>query len=193
MAYYAEEDKRKMYFYINNSLIRYYNTINIPILTMDIVGEGHKILDLANTKYVNNDPSSIVIVTEQGNQYLVSNDVEYIDSFIRNEKRNITVWFSCPELNIRFEVQNKTLLYCTACFYYLSGLAEFDEIKENNTLTQSGIMLIKSTRIGVIGVKKRYYEARYNRLSSPLDPNYTDFTPIVFELKVNKKTIPITK
>ena len=41
---------------------------------MDFVSERYNILELSSTKYINNDPESIVIVTEQGKQYLVSNE-----------------------------------------------------------------------------------------------------------------------
>jgi hypothetical protein len=46
---------------------------------MDVVNERYKIVESSNTKYVNNDPESIIIATEHGKQYLVSDKVEYED------------------------------------------------------------------------------------------------------------------
>jgi hypothetical protein len=75
--YYAERDDFRTYFYIKNNLLRYYNSISKPIFKMDIVNEKYEMFDLRSTKYINRDPNSIVIETEQGKKYLVSNDLEY--------------------------------------------------------------------------------------------------------------------
>ena len=77
--YYAKKDEYKTYFYFKNNLFKYYNTIKEPVFVMDFVSERYNILELSSTKYINNDLESIVIVTEQGKQYLVSNEVEYED------------------------------------------------------------------------------------------------------------------
>jgi len=75
--YYVEKDKKRTYFYITNSLIRYYNSNSRPVFAIDIVSGKYKMIDLINTKYINKDPESIVVVTEQERQYFISNNLEY--------------------------------------------------------------------------------------------------------------------
>ncbi len=75
--YYSEKGEYTTYFYIENNLFKYYNGTKKPIFMMEVVNERYKLLELSSQKYVNNDPESIVIVTEKGKQYLVSNEVEY--------------------------------------------------------------------------------------------------------------------
>ena len=75
--YYAEKDNRRTYFYIKSNLLKYYNAVSRPIFKLDIVNEKYEMFDLRNIKYVNRDPKSIVIVTEQGKKYLVSDNLEY--------------------------------------------------------------------------------------------------------------------
>jgi len=72
--YYAKKDEYKTYFYFKNNLFKYYNTIKEPVFVMNFVSERYNILELSSTKYINNDPESMVIVTEQGKQYLFSNE-----------------------------------------------------------------------------------------------------------------------
>jgi len=74
--YYVEKDKKRSYFYITNNLIRYYNSNSRPVFAIDIVSGKHKMIDLINTKYINKDPESIVVVTEQGRQYFISNNAD---------------------------------------------------------------------------------------------------------------------
>ena len=75
--YYVENDNLRTYFYIKNNLVKYYSSISTPIFKMDIVDEKYEMFDLRNIKYINRDPNSIVIETEQGKKYLVSSDLEY--------------------------------------------------------------------------------------------------------------------
>lgn len=75
--FYAEKDNHRTYFYIKNDLLKYYNSVSRPIFKIDIVNEKYEIFDLRHTKYINRDPKSIVIVTEQGKKYLVSDNLEY--------------------------------------------------------------------------------------------------------------------
>jgi hypothetical protein len=77
--YYVEKDKKRTYFYITNNLIRYYNSNSRPVFAIDIVSGKYKMIDLINTKYINKDPESIVVVTEQERQYFISNNLEYND------------------------------------------------------------------------------------------------------------------
>jgi len=74
--YCAEKGEHRTCFYSKNNLLRYYNGLDKPVFTLDVIDGSHKILDLRNTQYINKDPESIVLVTEQGKQYLVSNKVE---------------------------------------------------------------------------------------------------------------------
>ena len=75
--YYAEKDSHRTYFYFKNDLLKYYNSVSRPTLKMNIVNEKYEIFDLRNTKYINRDSQSIVIETEQGKKYFVSNNLEY--------------------------------------------------------------------------------------------------------------------
>jgi hypothetical protein len=77
--YVVKKDEHRTYFYVKNNLIRYYNKSNIPVFTIDVISESYKISDLGNIPYINKDPESIVLVTEQGKQYLISNKVEDSD------------------------------------------------------------------------------------------------------------------
>jgi len=77
--YYAEKGEYRTYFYLKNNSFKYYNSIRKPLFMIDVVNEKYKIIELNNANYVNNDSKSLVIVTEQGKQYLVSNEVEYED------------------------------------------------------------------------------------------------------------------
>ncbi len=75
--YYVEKNKKRTYFYTTNNLIRYYNSHSKPVFAIDIVSGKHEMIDLINTNYINKDPESIVVVTEQGRQYFISNNLEY--------------------------------------------------------------------------------------------------------------------
>ncbi len=75
--YYVEKNKKRTYFYITNNLIRYYNSHSKPVFTIDIVSGKHEMIDLINTNYINKDPESIVVATEQGRQYFISSNLEY--------------------------------------------------------------------------------------------------------------------
>jgi hypothetical protein len=77
--HYAEKDKNRTYFYLKNNSFKYYNSIRKPLFMIDVVNEKYKMIELNNASYTNNDPKSLIIVTEQGEQYLVTNEVEYED------------------------------------------------------------------------------------------------------------------
>jgi hypothetical protein len=79
VIYCAKKDEHKTYFYVKNNSIRYYNRTDIPVFTIDVINGSHKIHDLRNTQCINKDSESIVLITEQGQQYLVSNRVEDSD------------------------------------------------------------------------------------------------------------------
>ena len=84
--YYAEKGEHRTYFYFKNNWFKYYNSLRKPLFMIDVVNEKHTMIELNNADYVNNDPKSLIIVTEQGKQYLISNDVEY-----KNEGKYLAV------------------------------------------------------------------------------------------------------
>ena len=122
----------------------------------------------------------VPVYTSAGDYVLVVFRKELNNSSI-NQKRHSSIWFFTHEWKGTYEIQSKVLLFCNGCFYYVSGLGDFERMSKSKILTQYGIIPIKLTRSAG---EKNYYQVGYNRLSVPLHADCLDSEPIIHDMSI---------